>query len=255
MLHRLEGLTGVNTKTIPFDDIETMNLIKNVNTLGINLLGCNYVKDIIIETKPSDFEDLVKIIGLAYGTDVWKNNAQDLIKNGTITLKEVIANRDDIMIYLVYLGIDDKTAFDVMEFIRKGRFAIDGWNSSIWEKDRKIYEDIMKKYNVPEWYIDACKKIRYLFPKAHAVNYVMNSFRIAYYKIHYPKEFYKTYFEVKASEEFDFTIVNDKEKLLKTIEELKERTINNENELDYNMHFLKKDYEVALEMNNKGIKI
>ena len=99
------------------------------------------------------------------------------------------------------------------------------------------------------------KKIKYLFPRAHAVNYVMNSFRLAYYKVHYPKEFYKTYFEVKVSEKFDFTLLNNKEELLKNIKELNERTITNENELDYELHFLKKDYEVALEMIEREIKI
>ena len=113
----------------------------------------------------------------------------------------------------------------------------------------------MKNHNVPDWYIKSCEKIKYLFPRAHAVNYVMNSFILAYYKVHYPKEFYKTYFEVKASEKFDFTLLNNKEELIKAIEGLKERTITNENELDYELHFLKKDYEVALEMIERKIKI
>lgn len=250
MLHRLEEFTGIDIKTILLDDKETMHLIRNADTLGISEFDSDFVRNMILEIKPTCFEDLVKISGLAHGTYVWTDNAQELIKNETATLNEVIACRDDIMNYLIEQGADRHTAFSIMEFVRKGRA-----NNDTWIEQWQEYKTKMLEYNIPDWYIKSCEKIKYLFPRAHAVNYVMNSFRLAYYKAHYPKEFYKTYFEVKASEKFDFTLLNNKEELLKNIKELNERTITNENELDYELHFLKKDYEVALEMIERGIII
>ena len=249
MLHRLEEFTGIDIKTILLDDKETMHLIRNADTLGISEFDSDFVRNMILEIKPTCFEDLVKISGLAHGTYVWTDNAQELIENETATLNEVISLRDDIMNYLIEKGIEKEIAFNIMESVRKRKIINN--RETRWEE----YKKIMKNHNVPDWYIKSCEKIAYLFPRAHAINYVMNSFRLAYYKVHYPKEFYKTYFEVKASKKFDSKVLNNKEELLKTIEELKERTINNENELDYNMHFMKKDYEVALEMIEREIKI
>ena len=247
---RLEKLTDKKYTTILLDDKESLELLKNANTLGISEFDYILVRNMILEIKPNSFEDFVKISGLSHGTDVWTNNAQELIKNETATLNEVIACRDDIMNYLIEQGADRHTAFSIMEFVRKGRANKDTWIEQ-WQE----YKTKMLEYNIPDWYIKSCEKIKYLFPRAHAVNYVMNSFRLAYYKVHYPKEFYKTYFEVKVSEKFDFTLLNNKEELIKAIEGLKERTITNENELDYELHFLKKDYEVALEMIEREIKI
>ena len=247
---RLEKLTDKKYTTILQDDKESLEVLKNANTLGISEFDYILVRNMILEIKPNSFEDFVKISGLSHGTDVWTNNAQELIKNETATLNEVIACRDDIMNYLIEQGADRHTAFSIMEFVRKGRANKDTWIEQ-WQE----YKTKMLEYNIPDWYIKSCEKIKYLFPRAHAVNYVMNSFRLAYYKVHYPKEFYKTYFEVKVSEKFDFTLLNNKEELIKAIEGLNERTITNENELDYELHFLKKDYEVALEMIERGIKI
>lgn len=246
---RLEKVTGKKYTTILLDDKESLELLKNANTLGISEFDYILVRNMILEIKPNSFEDFVKISGLSHGTDVWTNNAQELIKNGTATLNEVIACRDDIMNYLIEQGVEKGIAFNIMESVRKGKIRKN--REEKWDE----YKEIMKNHNVQEWYIKSCEKIKYLFPRAHAVNYVMNSFRLAYYKVHYPKEFYKTYFEVKVSEKFDFTLLNNKEELIKAIEGLNERTITNENELDYELHFLKKDYEVALEMIEREIKI
>lgn len=246
---RLEKLTDKKYTTILLDDKESLELLKNANTLGISEFDYILVRNMILEIKPNSFEDFVKISGLSHGTDVWTNNANELIKNGTATLNEVIACRDDIMNYLIEQGVEKGIAFNIMESVRKGKIRKN--REEKWDE----YKEIMKNHNVPEWYIKSCEKIKYLFPRAHAVNYVMNSFRLAYYKVHYPKEFYKTYFEVKVSEKFDFTLLNNKEELIKAIEGLNERTITNENELDYELHFFKKDYEVALEMIEREIKI
>ena len=246
---RLEEVTGKKYTTILLDDKESLELFKNANTLGISEFDYILVRNMILEIKPNSFEDFVKISGLSHGTDVWTNNAQELIKNETATLNEVIACRDDIMNYLIEQGVEKEIAFNIMESVRKGKIRKN--REEKWDE----YKEIMKNHNIPDWYIKSCEKIKYLFPRAHAVNYVMNSFRLAYYKVHYPKEFYKTYFEVKVSEKFDFTLLNNKEELIKAIEGLNERTITNENELDYELHFLKKDYEVALEMIEREIKI
>ena len=188
---KLEKLTGINLGIIPLNDKETMKLFKNADTLEISEFGTIYVRNMILETKPADFEDLVKINGLEHGTDVWYDNAQNLINNGTATLKKVIACRDDIMNYLIEQGIDKKIAFNVMESIGKGKVRK---NREIrWEE----YKEIMKNHNVPDWYIKSCETINYLFPRVHLVNYVMNSFRIAYYKVHYSNEFEKAMKEFK----------------------------------------------------------
>jgi DNA polymerase-3 subunit alpha (Gram-positive type) len=148
----------------------------------------------LVDTKPTTFDELVRISGLAHGTDVWLNNAQELIKNKTATLKNVICTRDDIMLYLINMGLDNKRAFKIMERVRHGR--------GLTEED----EDYMRENNVPEWYINSCNKIKYMFPRAHAVAYVMMSFRIAYFKVHYPQAFYATYFTTKSAD-FDAELV------------------------------------------------
>lgn len=159
-------------------------MICSADTSGIPEFETELARNIILETHPTTFDDLVKISGLSHGTDTWENNVQDLIKNGTAMLKEVIGCRDDIFNYLISLGIDDETAFRIMEFVRKGKSRKENWQYE-WNEFVKI----MQEHNVPKWYIKSCEKIRYMFPKAHAVGYVINSFRIGWYKAHYRKEF------------------------------------------------------------------
>ncbi|MGO1370813.1 MAG: PolC-type DNA polymerase III [Senegalia sp. (in: firmicutes)] len=218
IIKMLEDLTGINAQEICLDDkatmaiftsLETLNIkIKDFNyktgSLGIPEFGTKFVIQMLLDTKPTTFAELVRISGLSHGTDVWLNNAQDLVANGITTLKEVISTRDDIMMYLIYNGLDKKRSFKIMEKVRKGKGITE---------DEEIY---MRDNNIPEWYIESCKKIKYMFPKAHAVAYVMMSFRIAYFKVHYPEAFYATYFTMKAT---DF----DAELITKGIEALKEK--------------------------------
>lgn len=208
IIRMLEDITGVDPRTIPLDDKETIRIFTDpeplkikdkdfqidTGTLGIPEFGTKFVRQMLIDTKPGTFAELVRISGLSHGTDVWINNAQDLVRNGIAPLSEVISTRDDIMLYLIYAGLDKKRAFKIMERVRKGKGLAD--------------EDIeyMKQFNIPSWYIDSCQKIKYMFPKAHAVAYVMMSFRIAYFKVHYPEAFYATYFTTKA-EDFDANLV------------------------------------------------
>ena len=208
-LKMLEDMTGVDPKTIPIDDPETMSIFSSteslgvteeeigtkVGTLGIPEFGTSFVRQMLVDTKPTTFAELVRISGLSHGTDVWLNNAQDLIKNGTAELSEVISVRDDIMNYLLKKGIEPSKAFWIMEHVRKGK--------GLSEEE----EQAMIDQNVPDWYIDSCKKIKYMFPKAHAAAYVTMAFRIAYFKVHYPKAFYKTYFSIKAGD-FDAEMVS-----------------------------------------------
>lgn len=192
ILYKLKILTGIDPISISLDDKETLNMICSADTTGIPEFENEFVRNIILETHPTTFEDLVRILGLVKGTDTWEDNAQDLIKNGTATLKEVITTRDDIMNYLISIGIDDETAFKIMEFVRKGRARKENWQVE-WEK----FVRIMQEHNVSDWYIKSCEKISYLFPKAHSVGYVINYFRIGWYKTHYPQEFEKTMKEFK----------------------------------------------------------
>lgn len=163
-----------------------MELICNAETSGIPEFETEYIKNIILKAKPKTFEDLIKISGLVHGTDVWINNAEDLIENGTATLKEVIACRDDIINYLNSVGIDNETSCRIMEFVYRGRASKNKWASE-WNEFVKI----MQEHNIPAWYMNSCEKIAYLFPKAHIVGSVINSVRIAWYKVHYPNEFNK----------------------------------------------------------------
>lgn len=198
ILYRLKELTGIDPISIPLDDEETINMICSADTSRIPELETELARNIILETHPTTFEDLVKIYGLLKGTDTWENNAQDLIKARTATLGEVICCRDDIMNYLISIGIDDETAFKIMEFIRKGRARKENWQDE-W----KEFVRIMQEHNVPNWYIKSCEKISYLFPRAHIVGYVINNFRIAWYKAHYKTEFENTILKYNNTTDID----------------------------------------------------
>lgn len=204
----LEELTGLNVFDIPLDDAATMKIFTSadplgikdasysldIGSLGIPEFGTKFVRQMLRDTNPQTFSDLVRISGLSHGTDVWVNNAQDLVRNNTVTIKEVIATRDDIMNYLIQMKLEPLTAFKIMENVRKGK--------GLKEDEIKV----MKENNVPDWYINSCQTIQYMFPKAHAVAYVMMSVRIAYFKVHQPLAFYATYFTTKV-DDFDAELI------------------------------------------------
>jgi DNA polymerase-3 subunit alpha (Gram-positive type) len=209
VIRMLEDLTHIDAKTIPFDDPATMSLFSStkalqldpqelgseVGSLGIPEFGTTFVRQMLVDTKPKTFSELVRISGFSHGTDVWLNNAKDLITSQTVKLKEAISTRDDIMNYLIHHGVKPKTSFKVMENVRKGK-GVDKLNK-LGQKTTD-YEGEMKENHVPQWFIDSCLKIGYLFPRAHAVAYVMMAFRIAWYKINYPLAYYAAYFTIRA---------------------------------------------------------
>ena len=201
MIRMLEDLTGVNARTdIPLDDKDTMSIFQSSKVLGyeddkilgptggtaIPEFGTTFVRGMLEDTQPDQFDILVRLSGFSHGTDVWLGNAKDLITSGTAKVNEAIGCRDDIMLFLISKGMDPKRSFKIMEAVRKGRGLPEG------------AEEEMKEHGVPDWYIGSCKKIAYLFPKAHAVAYVMMAFRIAWFKVHRPLAFYAAYFSIRA---------------------------------------------------------
>lgn len=202
MIRRLEDLTGVDAKKIPLDDKEVMSLFHGtealgikpediggteLGTMGVPEFGTDFVMQMLKDTKPQYFSDLVRISGLSHGTDVWLGNAQTLIEEGKAEISTAICCRDDIMTYLINQGLDKEESFTIMEFTRKGRGL-----KPEWEKD-------MKDHGVPDWYIWSCNKIKYMFPKAHAAAYVMMGWRVAWFKVHKPLAYYAAFFGIRAS--------------------------------------------------------
>lgn len=253
MIRMLEDLTGIVATEIPLDDPETMSLFTSTEALGVTPeeincpigslaipeFGTKFVRQMLLDTKPTTFAALVRISGLSHGTDVWLNNAQDLVREEIVGIDEVISTRDDIMNYLIFKGLKPKSAFTIMENVRKGKGL----------KPEHIEE--MKANDVPDWYIGSCQKIKYMFPKAHAVAYVMMSFRLAYCKVHYPEAFYATYFSTKA-EDFDADlIVKGIDAIRSRIHEI-ESLGNDASTKEKNMLTV---LEVAYEMYARGIKI
>ena len=192
----------------------------------------------LVETLPKTFEELVRISGLSHGTDVWTNNAQDLVKSGTTTLSEAICTRDDIMIYLINKGLPAQNSFKIMESVRKGKGL------------KEEQEALMREHNVPDWYIDSCKKIKYMFPKAHAVAYVTMAFRIAWFKVHIPLAYYAAFFSIRA-EQFDSEVmINGKHKVIEKMADIK-KLGNDASKTDKDMYSV---LELVLEMYERGLE-
>ena len=208
MIRMLQDLTGIDPITIPLDDKDVMSLFQNTSALGVTpeqIGGCklgalgipefgtDFAMQMLIDTQPKYFSDLVRIAGLSHGTDVWLGNAQELIKSGQATISTAICTRDDIMTYLISMGLDSEESFKIMEAVRKGTVA--KHKCANWEE----WKADMKAHDVPDWYIWSCEKIQYMFPKAHAAAYVMMAWRIAYCKVNYPLAYYCAYFSIRAS--------------------------------------------------------
>ncbi len=206
MIRMLEDLTGLDATKVPLDDKAVMSLFQNTSALGITpeqIGGCQtgslgipefgteFAIQMLVDTQPQYFSDLVRISGLSHGTDVWLGNAQTLIQEGKATISTAICCRDDIMIYLIDKGLDSEKAFTIMEAVRKGKGLKPDW------------EEDMKAHDVPDWYIESCKKIKYMFPKAHAAAYVMMAWRVAYCKVFYPLAYYAAYFSIRTNA-FDY---------------------------------------------------
>ena len=207
IIRMLQDITGIDPHTIPLDDKDTMSIFSSpealglteeqinspVGSFGVPEFGTKFVRGMLVDTKPKTFDELIRISGLSHGTDVWLNNAQDLINQGVVTLSESICCRDDIMIYLINKGLPPNPAFKIMETVRKGKALKD---PEKWAE----YVALMKEHDVPDWYIKSCEKIKYMFPKAHAAAYVTMAFRIAWFKVHIPKAYYAAYFSIRAKQ-------------------------------------------------------
>lgn len=252
VIKMLENITHRDPKTIPFDDPTTMSLFSSTKALGVTQeeLGATsgtfgipefrtpFTRQMIDDTKPTKFSDLVRISGFSHGTDVWLNNAQDLIKNGVCSLSDAISARDDIMMYLMHKGIEPLIAFKTMENVRKGR---------------GIKEDVvakLKEDGIPDWFIDSCQKIKYLFPRAHATAYVMMAYRIAFCKVHYPLAFYAAYFSIRADEFDAHLIAQGKDVIKARLNELAEEE--NMKKLSLKEKGLQVVLELAWEMYLRG---
>ena len=236
MIRKLQDLSGIDPNDIPMDDPSVMALFSGTDILrvtpeqigtstgmlGIPEFGTNFVRGMVDETHPTTFAELLQLSGLSHGTDVWLGNAQDLIKTGIADLSTVIGCRDDIMVYLMHAGLDPKMAFTIMERVRKGLWL------KISEEERNGYIEAMKANNVPEWYIESCGKIKYMFPKAHAAAYVMMALRVAYFKVHHPIYYYCAYFSIRAKA-FDIkTMGAGLDAIKRKMQEIAEKRKNNE---------------------------
>ncbi len=251
VIRMLQDLSGIDPKTVPTDDPVVMQIFSSpeslgvteeqigckTGTLGIPEFGTRFVRQMLEDTKPSTFSELVQISGLSHGTDVWLGNAQELIQNGTCVLSEVIGCRDDIMVYLIYQGLEPSFAFKIMESVRKGKGLTEEMEAE------------MRAQKVPEWYIDSCKKIKYMFPKAHAAAYVLMAVRIAWFKVHHPILYYAAYFTVRASD-FDLIAMTQGSAMIRTrIDEINAKGLDaSKKEKD-----LLTVLELALEMCERGM--
>ena len=252
----LQEYTGLDIYEIPLSDPDTLKIFSGTESLGVTAeqigsevatfgipeFGTPFVRQMLLDTRPTTFAELVRLSGLSHGTDVWLNNAQEFIRQKQATLSEVITVRDDIMNYLIDQGIEKGTAFKIMEFVRKGKPSKDpeGW---------KKYSDLMKEKHVKDWYIESCRRIKYMFPKGHAVAYVMMAIRIAYFKVHYPLAFYAAYLSRKA-EDFNFETLGTPERARNRLEELSK-----EGKLDVKKKAEQALCEVMIEMEARHIEL
>ena len=253
MIRMLQDLTGIDPTTIELDDPQVMSLFQNtsalgitpeqiggcpVGSLGIPEFGTDFVIQMLVDTNPSTFSDLVRISGLSHGTDVWLGNAQTLIAEGKATIATAICTRDDIMTYLINMGVESSLSFTIMESVRKGKGLKPEW------------EEAMLAANVPDWYIWSCKKIKYMFPKAHAAAYVMMAWRIAYCKVNYPLAYYAAFFSIRASA-FSYEIMcRGQRHLENVIEDYKKRADTLSNKEKDTM----KDMKIVQEMYARGFE-
>ena len=256
-LRMIQDLTGTDILKVPMDDKETMSIftstkalgvtneqiMNQTGTLGIPEFGTPFTIGMVAETKPTTFAELIKISGLSHGTDVWLGNAQELIKNNIVPFKEVIGCRDDIMVYLMYKGVEPIKAFKIMEFVRKGKASKD---PETWASHKKTMEEA----GIEKWFIDSCGKIKYMFPKAHAAAYVISAFRIAWYKVHMPVYFYASWLTSKATDV-------DVEVMIKGYDAIKQRIVEIQNKgyeaTNKEMGQLE-SLKVCLEATARGIK-
>lgn len=254
----LEKLTGVDINTVPMNDAKTLSLFGSTEALGVDdrkyhevtgglglpEFGTPFVRQMLEATKPDKFSDLVQISGLSHGTDVWRNNAEDLIKQG-LTLDEVIGCRDDIMTFLMQAGLENKESFDIMESVRKGKGLKPEWIES------------MGKHKVPDWYVDSCLKIKYMFPKAHAAAYVMMAVRVAWFKVYYPLAYYAVYFTLRSNAYEIETMTKDLDVVLARLNGINSQLRNYDTAKDVTPKEknLVDTLEVTSEMMNRGFVI
>ena len=252
----LQEYTNMESKDIPLADKDTLKIFSSTESLGVSPeeigteigtygipeFGTGFVRQMLIDTRPTTFAELVRISGLSHGTNVWLNNAQEFVRNGQATLSQIITVRDDIMNYLIDQGLDNSDAFKIMEFVRKGKPKKEPEN---WEK----YSNMMKEKNVPDWYIESCRRIEYMFPKGHAVAYVMMAMRIAYFKVHQPLAFYAAFLSRKA-DDFDMEVMSKGVLAKQKLEELSK-----EPKLDPKKKNEQAICEIVVELEARGIEL
>ncbi len=261
VIRMLQDLTGIAPTDVPLDDKETMSIFNStealgvtpeqihseVGTYGIPEYGTKFARGMLLDTKPTTFDELIRLSGLSHGTDVWLGNAQTLIEQGVVTLQEAICCRDDIMIYLIKKGLPPDKSFKIMEAVRKGKVA--KGKEPKWKDE---YIPLMKEHDVPDWYIKSCEKIKYMFPKAHAAAYVTNAFRIAWFKVHIPLAYYAAYYSIRAKAFDAQYMIFGKEKVknkMKEIEIKNQKKEATKAELD-----MYDDLEIVLEMYERGFE-